>query len=89
MDNARTHFDVKVIPETDRLLLRECVEDNRNVPFQQTTDLVEKLHAQKVAFEAIGTLSVAAPVEILTRSGDRQLRAPHETSVRFAACHFH
>jgi hypothetical protein len=27
------------------------------LPFQQTTDLVEKLPAQKVAFEAIGTLS--------------------------------
>jgi hypothetical protein len=53
VDNARTHFDVKVILETDRLLLRECVEDDRNVPFQQTTDLVEKLRAQKVAFEEL------------------------------------
>jgi dipeptidyl aminopeptidase/acylaminoacyl peptidase len=26
-------------------------DDDRNVPFQQTTDLVEKLRAQKVAFE--------------------------------------
>jgi fermentation-respiration switch protein FrsA (DUF1100 family) len=31
-------------------------DDDRNVPFQQTTDLVEKLRAQKVAFEAIGAL---------------------------------
>jgi hypothetical protein len=31
------------------------------VPFQQTTDLVEKLRAQKVAFEAIGTLSAHHP----------------------------
>ena len=28
-------------------------DDDRNVPFQQTTDLVEKLRAQKVAFEEI------------------------------------
>ena len=26
---------------------------NRNVPFQQTTDLIEKLRAQKVAFEEL------------------------------------
>jgi dipeptidyl aminopeptidase/acylaminoacyl peptidase len=26
-------------------------DDDRNVPFQQTTDLVGKLRAQKVAFE--------------------------------------
>jgi dipeptidyl aminopeptidase/acylaminoacyl peptidase len=44
---------VKVILETDRLLLREYVQDDRNVPFQQTTDLVEKLRAQNVAFEEL------------------------------------
>jgi dipeptidyl aminopeptidase/acylaminoacyl peptidase len=44
---------VKVILETDRLLLREYVQDDRNVPFQQTTDLVEKLRAQNVTFEEL------------------------------------
>jgi dipeptidyl aminopeptidase/acylaminoacyl peptidase len=28
-------------------------EDDRNVPFQQTTDLVEKLRGQNVAFEEL------------------------------------
>jgi hypothetical protein len=28
-------------------------DDDRNVPFQQTTDLVEKLRAQDVAFEGL------------------------------------
>ena len=28
-------------------------DDDRNVPFQQTTDLVEKLRVQKVAFEEL------------------------------------
>jgi dipeptidyl aminopeptidase/acylaminoacyl peptidase len=28
-------------------------DDDRNVPFQQTTDLVEKLRAQKVASEQL------------------------------------
>ena len=28
-------------------------DDDRNVPFQQTTDLVEKLRAQKVAIEEL------------------------------------
>ena len=28
-------------------------DDDRNVPFQQTTDLVEKLRTQKVAFEEL------------------------------------
>jgi dipeptidyl aminopeptidase/acylaminoacyl peptidase len=28
-------------------------DDDRNVPFQQTTDLVEKLRGQKVAFEEL------------------------------------
>ena len=28
-------------------------DDDRNVPFQQTTDLVEKLRAQKVAFDEL------------------------------------
>src|SRR5207245_9009237 len=28
-------------------------DDDRNVPFQQTTDLVEKLRAQEVAFEEL------------------------------------
>jgi dipeptidyl aminopeptidase/acylaminoacyl peptidase len=28
-------------------------DDDRNVPFQQTTDLVEKLRAQKVVFEEL------------------------------------
>ncbi len=32
------------------VLLTHC-DDDRNVPFQQTTDLVEKLRAQNVAFE--------------------------------------
>ena len=32
-------------------------DDDRNVPFQQITDLVAKLRAQNVAFKAIGTLS--------------------------------
>jgi hypothetical protein len=31
--------------------------------FQQTTDLLEKLRAQNVAFEAIGTLSLEHPRE--------------------------
>jgi dipeptidyl aminopeptidase/acylaminoacyl peptidase len=30
-------------------------DDDRNVPFQQTTDLVEKLRAQNVAFEELIT----------------------------------
>ena len=53
MDNAHARFDVNVILETDRLLRGECVEDDRNVAFQQTTDLVEKLRAQNVAFEEL------------------------------------
>jgi len=28
-------------------------DDDRNVPFQQTTDLVEKLRAQNVAFDEL------------------------------------
>ena len=67
MDNARTHFNVKVIPETAGLLLRECVEDDRNVPFQQATDLVERLRAQKVAFKReVDTLvpSPCSPVSV-------------------------
>jgi dipeptidyl aminopeptidase/acylaminoacyl peptidase len=36
-------------------------DDDRKVPFQQTTELVEKLRAQNVAFEAIGTLCVQHP----------------------------
>jgi len=28
-------------------------DDDRNVPFQQTTDLVEKLRAQNLAFEEL------------------------------------
>ena len=28
-------------------------DDDRNVPFQQTTDLVEKVRAQKVVFEEL------------------------------------
>ena len=32
-------------------------DDDRNVPFQQTTDLVAKLRVQNVAFKAIGPLS--------------------------------
>jgi hypothetical protein len=31
------------------------------LPFQQTTDLVEKLRAQNVAFEAIATVSAQHP----------------------------
>ena len=30
-------------------------DDDRNVPFQQTTDLVEKMRAQNVAFEELIT----------------------------------
>jgi len=51
VDNARA-LDVKVILETDRLLLREYVEDDRNVPFQQTRS-VEKLRGQEVTFEEL------------------------------------
>ena len=29
------------------------IDDDRNMPFQQTTDLVEKLRAQDVAFEEL------------------------------------
>jgi len=32
---------------------RSIDDDDRNVPFQQTTDLVEKLPAQNVAFEEL------------------------------------
>jgi dipeptidyl aminopeptidase/acylaminoacyl peptidase len=32
-------------------------DHDRNVPSQQTTDLVEKLRTQNVVFKAIGTLS--------------------------------
>ncbi len=71
-------------------------DDDRNVPFQQTTDLVEKLRAQNVAFKAIGTLSAQYPEEILrvavtgkAAHTARQLRAPHETPACIAACHFH
>ena len=46
-------------------------DDDRNVPFQQTTDLVGKLRTQNVAFEAIGSLS-AQPSEYFHRSGDQQ-----------------
>jgi hypothetical protein len=53
VDNAHARFDVNVILETDRLLREECVEEDRNVAFQQTTDLVEKLRAQNVAFEEL------------------------------------
>ena len=42
-----------MILETDRLLLREYVEDDRNLPFQQTTDPVEKLRDQNVVFEEL------------------------------------
>ena len=28
-------------------------DDDRNVPFQQTTDLVEKVRAQKIVFEEL------------------------------------
>ena len=58
-------------------------DDDRNVPFQQTTDLVEKLRAQNVAFAAIGTLS---DEQAAHTAG--QLRARHEAPARFAACHF-
>ena len=34
------------------VLLTHC-DDDRNVPFQQTTELVEKLHAQNVAFKEL------------------------------------
>ena len=34
-------------------MLRVHGDDNRNVPFQQTTDLVEKLRDRKVEFEEL------------------------------------
>ena len=37
--------------DAPRLLIHG--DDDRNVPFQQTTDLVEKLRGQKVAFEEL------------------------------------
>jgi fermentation-respiration switch protein FrsA (DUF1100 family) len=71
-------------------------DEDRNVPFQQTTDLVEKLRAQNVAFEAIGATSAQHPEEYCrvavtskTAHTARQLRAPRETPARFAVCHFH
>jgi len=48
------------------------------LPFQQTTDLVEKLRAQNVAVKAIGALSAQPPWEKLPRSDDGQSRA-HST----------
>ena len=47
-------------------------DNDRNVPFQQTTDLVEKLRAQNVAFGAIGVLS--APTSRSARFGQRTIR---------------
>jgi hypothetical protein len=37
--------------------------DDRNVPFQQTTDLVEKLHAQPALSEVERVAFLAAPGE--------------------------
>jgi len=61
---SRTHFDLNLLEKSEvRLLISLApsepvrADDDRNVPSQQTTDLVEKLRAQNVAFEAIGTLS--------------------------------
>jgi len=68
---------------------------NRNVPFQQTTDLIEKLRAQKVVFGRLARC-LRSPrgkyyrVAVTDKAAHtaRQLRAPHETPARFAACHF-
>jgi fermentation-respiration switch protein FrsA (DUF1100 family) len=57
-------------------------DDDRNVPIQQTTDLVEKLRAQNVAFEAIGALSGeqsqahSAPTSRSTRDTSELRRMP-------------
>ncbi len=50
-------------------------DDDRNVPFQQTTDLVEKLRAQNVAFEE---LIIPDEIHDLLRWNDwiRAYRAP-------------
>jgi dipeptidyl aminopeptidase/acylaminoacyl peptidase len=52
-------------------------DDDRNVPFQQTTDLVEKLRAQKVVFEE---LILPDEIHDLLRWGDwvRAYRATAE-----------
>jgi len=42
-------------------------DDNRNVPFQQTSDLVEKLRAQSVAFDE---LIVSDEIHDLLRRSD-------------------
>jgi fermentation-respiration switch protein FrsA (DUF1100 family) len=54
-------------------------DDDRNVPFQQTTDLVEKLRAQNVAFEE---LIIPDEIHDLLRWSDwiRAYRAPPNSS---------
>jgi dipeptidyl aminopeptidase/acylaminoacyl peptidase len=42
-----------VLENPRRTRAENCGDDDRNVPFQQTTDLVEKLRAQKAAFEEL------------------------------------
>ena len=42
-----------MVSRTDAPRLLIHGDDDRNVPFQQTTDLVEKLQAQKVAIEEL------------------------------------
>ena len=54
-------------------------DDDRNVPFQQTTDLVEKLRAQKVAFEE---LIIPDEIHDLLRWSD-WIRAYHATAEFF------
>src|SRR6266436_10088256 len=45
--------DAHAIDAFDRLVQSDHRDDDRNVPFQQITDLVEKLRAQNVAFEEL------------------------------------
>jgi dipeptidyl aminopeptidase/acylaminoacyl peptidase len=54
-------------------------DDDRNVPFQQTTDLVEKLRGQKVAFEE---LIIPDEIHDLPRWGD-WIRANRATAEFF------
>ena len=54
-------------------------DDDRNVPFQQTTDLVEKLRAQNVEFEE---LIIPDEIHELLRWSD-WVRAYHATAEFF------
>ena len=58
-------------------------DDDRNVPFQQTTDLVAKLRVQNVAFKAIGPLSAQrANFALGTRHPRASLRGTSTKSLR-------